>query len=174
MRIPGTLLLLTLALLAFSPLVTASSDWEDEIQLRPAPIIRGTGLLKFLNEALEGFKASSLKKLRAAKVLKFKAARSFTTRNRGFSFKKKDLLSLRMTKSGSFIISHKNKKTKGIILHRGSTKMGIVIIERKSGFKQFGRAFIAENDRIVVAPKMKKGSFKLNRGALRGKKLRPR
>ena len=146
---------------------------EDEIQLRPAPIMRDTGVLKFLDKALVGFKASHLKKLRSGKVVKFRAARSFTTKNRGFGFKKGDMLNLKMTKGGKFIIDDNEKSTKGMILMPGSSKMGIVIIERSSGMKQAGKAIMGENDRIVISPFLKSGALKLNKG-VQGKKLQNR
>ena len=176
MRFFGSLLALSLLFgLVVSP-TNASIFEEDEIQLRPAPDMRKAGVMDFLHKTMAGFKAAHMRKLRAGKVIKFKAARSFKTRGRGFGFRRGDVLKVRMTKNGKFIIDDNDKSTKGIILHHGKSKMGIVVIERDTGKKQFGRAIVAENDRIVVAPKMKKGAFKglLDKKGLKGKKVRNR
>ena len=163
MRIFAITLALSSALSMFSTPVRAE-DLEETIQLRPVPFLHASGVLSFLNKALVGFETGNLKQLRAGKVIKFMAAGSFTTKNRGFDFKKGDMLEVSMTKDGKFIIDDNDKSTKGIILVKGTSKMGVVIIERGSGLKQFGRAIMGENDRIVISPMMKMGALKRNKG----------
>ena len=117
--------------------VLADED-EEEMQRSPNPLER------FVRSALMGFTPVHMKKLQAGKTLKFRAKRAFKTRNRGFGFRRGDVLKIKIGEKGAFIIDDNDRTTKGIILHKGAHKMGIVVIERGTNFKKSGRLLIGK------------------------------
>ena len=129
--------LMTAAMLSLLPNNVLAWE-EEEFQLRPNPIEQ------FMRKALVGYRPADVEKLKKGKSLRYRAKRTFKLGNRGFGFRRGDVLKIKMGKKGAFFINDNDKTTKGIILHKAARNMGIVVIDRDANFKRSGRLVVGK------------------------------
>ena len=117
---------------------------------KPLDYAKGTAGVGFLRAALTGFNHSLLPKLQNGQIMEFKAARSFKMKEKGFSFRKGDKLSVRMTKKAELILFSKSKKPWSILLRRYK-RQSLTIEEEGTGISHHGNAIVYRQKIIFMS-----------------------